>query len=96
MEMWSKLCPHPGVVVGNWEGWFHTHAWQLRIERDVFAMEVPHVEKKVSVSHQAPLAKLPVKREVPIASGCESLPGLWLSETEGCWSPGSSFYRTWA
>lgn len=95
MEMWSKLCPHPGVVVDNWEGWFHTHVWQLRIERDVFAMEVLHVEKEVCPT-PGPLAKIPVKREVPIASGCESLQGLWLSETEGCWSPGSSSYRTWA
>lgn len=73
MEMWSKLSPHPGVVVGSWEGWSHTHVWQLRIERDVFAVGVPHVEKEFSVPQQARLAQGPVQKEVPIASGCESL-----------------------
>ena len=69
-------------------GWSLTHVWQLKIRRDISAVEIPLEEKGVPDLHQAPqLRYLVLGREVPITSGCENHWRLWL-EMENCWSPG--------
>ena len=75
MKTWNRLVSHPQVKLKNQD-------------QDISAAEVPPEKQGVSVPHQVPQPKgLVSGRKVPIASGCENKEKLWLSETEGFWSP---------
>ena len=41
-------------------GWSHTHMWQIKIRRDISAMEGPLEDRGVPAPHQAPELMVPV------------------------------------
>ena len=66
-------------------GYSHTQVWQLRIRRDILAVEVPREEQGVPAPHQAPQPAPPgLGRRVPSTSGCNTSrdPS---RRAEGCW-----------
>ena len=38
-------------------GWSHTHMWQIKIRRDISAIEVPPEAQRVLAQHQSPPAQ---------------------------------------
>lgn len=69
------------------KGWSYVQVWQIKIGILLLQKYLPR-SKGSQPPQQAPKPRVPVlEREVPIASGCKNQQGLWLRETEGCWSP---------
>ena len=62
--------------------------WWLRMQRDIWAVEVPSEEEEVPVPHQTSQPRAPVPgRGILTTAGCENLQGFHSGEREGCRRP---------
>ena len=76
------------------KGLVQHQVWQVKIGRNILAVEVALRAKSPSPIPVPLTQGSSIGREVPLTSDCKNQGGLRLSETEDFWSPGHSFQRS--